>query len=169
MVLYPYYDLVETMSKVLILMGSKSDLPVVEKAVELLKEFGLSYDVHVASAHRTPKRVEEIVTKSDADVAIAVAGMSAALPGVVASMTTRPVIGVPVSGKMTLDSIPSVVQMPPGIPVAAVGLDRGDNAAILAAQIIGLKDKKVSEKLEAHRKKMAEQVEKDSEKVRLGV
>jgi 5-(carboxyamino)imidazole ribonucleotide mutase len=157
------------MSKVLILMGSKSDLPVAEKAAELLKEFGLSYEVHVASAHRTPGRVAEIVANSDAVVMIAIAGMSAALPGVVASMTLRPVIGVPVSGKMTLDSVLSVVQMPPGIPVAAVGLDRGDNAAILAAQIIALNDRKVSEKLAAHRKRMADQVETDSEKVRAGV
>lgn len=157
------------MPKVLIMMGSKSDLPVAEKAIALLKEFAIDHDVHVASAHRTPKKVEDIVTKSDADVFIAIAGLSAALPGVIASLTIRPVIGVPVSGKMNLDSILSVVQMPPGIPVAAVGLDRGDNAAVLAAEIIAAKDKKIADKIVAYRKKMADQIEKDSEQVRTDV
>ena len=99
------------MAQVLIIMGSKSDLPVAEKATALLKKFGISYDVAVASAHRTPARVEDLVKDSEADVFIAIAGMSAALPGVVASFTVKPVIGVPVSGKMTMDAILSVVQM----------------------------------------------------------
>lgn len=157
------------MPKVTILMGSKSDLPIAEKATEILRELNIDYDVHVASAHRTPKLVEDIVTKGDTDVFIAIAGLSAALPGVVASLTVRPVIGVPVSGKVNMDAILSVVQMPPGIPVASVGLDRGENAAILAAQIIAIGDKEVSKRLSDHRKKMAEKITKDCEEVRNNV
>ena len=153
------------MSKVSIIMGSKSDLPVAEKATALLKKFGISYDVAVASAHRTPARVEDLVKDSEADVFIAIAGMSAALPGVVASFTVKPVIGVPVSGKMTMDAILSVVQMPPGIPVAAVGLDRGDNAAILAAEMLSITDPEIEEALRAYRIEMAEKVIKDSYEV----
>ena len=153
------------MAQVLIVMGSKSDLPVAEKATALLKKFGISYDVAVASAHRTPSRVEELVKDSAADVFIAIAGMSAALPGVVASFTVRPVIGVPVSGKMTMDAILSVVQMPPGIPVAAVGLDRGDNAAILAAEMLSIADPKIADALKAYRVEMADKVVKDSDEV----
>ena len=153
------------MAQVLIIMGSKSDLPVAEKATALLKKFGISYDVAVASAHRTPARVEGLVKDSEADVFIAIAGMSAALPGVVASFTVKPVIGVPVSGKMTMDAILSVVQMPPGIPVAAVGLDRGDNAAILAAEMLSITDPEIEEALRAYRIEMAEKVIKDSYEV----
>ncbi|MBR7123298.1 MAG: 5-(carboxyamino)imidazole ribonucleotide mutase [Candidatus Methanomethylophilaceae archaeon] len=153
------------MAQVLIIMGSKSDLPVAEKATALLKKFGISYDVAVASAHRTPARVEDLVKDSEADVFIAIAGMSAALPGVVASFTVKPVIGVPVSGKMTMDAILSVVQMPPGIPVAAVGLDRGDNAAILAAEMLSITDPEIEEALRAYRIEMAEKVIKDSYEV----
>jgi len=153
------------MAQVLIIMGSKSDLPVAEKAIALLKKFGISYDVAVASAHRTPARVEDLVKDSEADVFIAIAGMSAALPGVVASFTVKPVIGVPVSGKMTMDAILSVVQMPPGIPVAAVGLDRGDNAAILAAEMLSITDPEIEEALRAYRIEMAEKVIKDSYEV----
>ena len=146
-------------------MGSKSDLPVAEKATSLFKKFGISYDVAVASAHRTPSRVEELVKDSTADVFIAIAGMSAALPGVVVSFTVKPVIGVPVSGKMTMDAILSVVQMPPGIPVASVGLDRGDNAAILAAEMLSIADSKIADALKAYRIEMADKVIKDSEEV----
>ena len=153
------------MAQVLIIMGSKSDLPVAEKATAFLKKFGISYDVAVASAHRTPARVEDLVKDSEADVFIAIAGMSAALPGVVASFTVKPVIGVPVSGKMTMDAILSVVQMPPGIPVAAVGLDRGDNAAILAAEMLSITDPEIEEALRAYRIEMAEKVIKDSYEV----
>ena len=157
------------MPQVLVIMGSKSDLPVAEKATAIFKKFGITYEAAVASAHRTPKRVEELVKGSDAEVFIAIAGMSAALPGVVASFTVRPVIGVPVSGKMTLDAILSIVQMPPGIPVASVGLDRGDNAAALAAQILSVRHPELVQKLEAHRKEMAEKVEKDSAEVAASV
>lgn len=157
------------MSKVLIMMGSKSDLPVARKATEVLKELNVDFEIHVASAHRTPKRVEELVTKSDAEVFIAIAGLSAALPGVIASVTSKPVIGVPVSGKVNMDSILSVVQMPPGIPVAAVGLDRGDNAAILAAQMIAISNRGIAKNIDSYRKKMADKVIKDSEEVRADV
>ena len=150
------------MSKVLILMGSKNDLPVAEKGTAILKKFGIAYDMAVASAHRTPKRVEELVMKSDANVIIAIAGLSAALPGVVASLTTRPVIGVPVSGVLSLDSLLSVAQMPPGIPVAAVGLDRGDNAAILAAEILAVGTPALREKLKEYRKEMEAKLIADS-------
>ncbi|MDR0334985.1 MAG: 5-(carboxyamino)imidazole ribonucleotide mutase [Methanomassiliicoccaceae archaeon] len=153
------------MSKVLILMGSKSDLPVAEKGTTILKRFGIEYEMKVASAHRTPKRVEEIVTNSDADVFIAIAGLSAALPGVVASLTTRPVIGVPVSGAVNLDALLSVTQMPPGIPVAAVGLDRGDNAGILAVEILSVGTPALRKKLADYRKEMEEKVIADSDSV----
>lgn len=153
------------MPKVSIIMGSKSDLPIAEKAFAILKKFDVSYDIAVASAHRTPKRVEELVNGSDALVFIAIAGMSAALPGVIASFTVRPVIGVPVSGTLNMDAILSVVQMPPGIPVAAVGLDRGDNAAILAVEILSLSDDGLKRSLLDYRKEQAEKVIADSEKV----
>lgn len=155
------------MSDVLILLGSKSDLPVAEKATALLEKFGISFNLSVASAHRTPGRVEDLVKGSKAKVFIAIAGLSAALPGVVASFTCKPVIGVPVSGKMNLDSVLSIVQMPPGIPVASVGLDRGDNAAILAAEILAVSDKKIAKELQNYRKEMADKVAKDSEEVEI--
>ncbi len=153
------------MSKVSIIMGSKSDFPVAEKAMAILKKFGVRYDIAVASAHRTPGRVEDLVKGSGSDVFIAIAGMSAALPGAVASFTVRPVIGVPVSGTMKLDSLLSVVQMPPGIPVAAVGLDRGDNAAILAVEILSLQDPELRSRLCEYRLEQADKVIADSEKV----
>ncbi|AIZ57071.1 N5-carboxyaminoimidazole ribonucleotide mutase [Candidatus Methanoplasma termitum] len=146
-------------------MGSKSDLPVAEKAITMLKKFNVDYEIAVASAHRTPERVKDFVTSSDAEVFIAIAGLSAALPGVVAAHTCKPVIGVPVSGGVNLDALLSVVQMPPGIPVAAVGLDRGDNAAILAIEIMGVKDPKLSDKMKDYRKEQAEKIEADSKQV----
>jgi 5-(carboxyamino)imidazole ribonucleotide mutase len=157
--------LLAIMPQVLIILGSKSDAPVAKKAVGVLKELGISSGTVVASAHRTPDRVKELVAGSDAEVFIAIAGLSAALPGAVAAATVRPVIGVPVSGKVNLDAVLSVVQMPGGIPVAAVGLDRGDNAALLAAQIIALHDSAVSGKLLKHRQAMADAVLRDSEEV----
>jgi len=109
-----------------IIMGSTSDMEVAKKAKKVLEKLKIPYRISVASAHRTPELLKEIVEKSDASVFIAIAGLSAALPGSIAALTERPVIGVPVSGKLNLDSILSIVQMPPGIPVAAVGLDRGE-------------------------------------------
>ena len=150
------------MAKVFIMMGSKSDFPIAQKAINVLNKFGVAYDIAVASAPRTPRRVEELVAGSDADVFISIAGLSAALPGVIASFTCKPVIGVPASGSLNYDALLSIVQMPPGIPVAAVGMDRGDNAATLAIEILALLDKALAQKLCDDRKAMAEKVEKDS-------
>ena len=140
--------------KIQIIMGSKSDMPVAEKAKKILDEFDVDYEINVASAHRTPDVLKELVQTSDADVFIGIAGLAAALPGSIAAHTTKPVIGVPVSGKINLDSILSIIQMPPGIPVAAVGLDRGDNAALLAVAILSIKDEKLMKKLEDYRERM---------------
>lgn len=148
-----------------IILGSKSDMKVAEKAIAVLKELSITYKLNIASAHRTPELLERLVVESDADVFIAIAGLSAALPGAVAARTTKPVIGVPVSGPVNLDAILSVVQMPPGIPVAGVGLDRGDNAALLAAEIIAIKDDRVAKALVQHRQKMKDSVIKDSKEV----
>lgn len=147
---------------VLIVLGSKSDVDVGKKAASVLDDFGIDHKMVVASAHRTPDHLKELVTNSDARVFIAVAGLSAALPGTIAAYTIKPVIGVPVSGKINLDAVLSVVQMPPGVPVAAVGLDRGDNAALLAAQILALGDEELTARLQEHRKKLAEWVLEDS-------
>ena len=144
--------------KIQIILGSKSDMPVAEKAQKILDDFGVSYDITVASAHRTPDFLKDVIGKNNADVFIGIAGLSAALPGSIAAHTTKPVIGVPVSGKVNLDAILSIIQMPPGIPVAAVGLDRGDNAALLAIEILALKDKKLAKKLEDYRKKMRKEI-----------
>ena len=144
--------------KIQIILGSKLDMPVAKKAEKILKDFSVDYDIKVASAHRTPDYLKNIVEKNDADVFIGVAGLSAALPGSIAAHTTKPVIGVPVSGKVNFDAILSIVQMPPGIPVGAVGLDRGDNAALLAVEILSIKDSKLTKELENYRKKMKEKV-----------
>jgi 5-(carboxyamino)imidazole ribonucleotide mutase len=144
--------------KIQIILGSKSDMPVAEKAEKIFKEFNVQYDIKVASAHRTPDYLKELVEKNNADVFIGIAGLSAALPGAIAAHTIKPVIGVPVSGKVNFDSILSIVQMPPGIPVAAVGLDRGDNAALLAIQILSIKDKKLENEMKKYREKMKEKV-----------
>jgi len=147
---------------VLIVIGSKSDEEVGRKAASLLKDFGVDHKMVVASAHRTPDHLRELIRNSDAKVFIAIAGLSAALPGTIAAYTTKPTIGVPVSGKVNLDSILSITQMPPGIPVAAVGLDRGENAALLAVQILALNDESLAEQLREHRKKLAEWVMEDN-------
>ncbi|UCF12320.1 MAG: 5-(carboxyamino)imidazole ribonucleotide mutase [Thermoplasmatales archaeon] len=140
--------------KIQIIMGSKSDMQVAEKAKKIFDEFGIEYNIKVASAHRTPDVLRDVVDKSDADVFIGIAGLAAALPGSIAAHTIKPVIGIPVSGKVNLDAILSIIQMPPGIPVGAVGLDRGDNAAILAIEILSLKDTKLMKKLKTYREKM---------------
>jgi len=140
--------------KVLVVMGSKSDGQVAEKVTSVLDEFGVEYDIEVASAHRNPKKVEELARK-DYDVFIAIAGLSAALPGVIAAHTIKPVIGVPVSAKLGgLDALLSMAQLPPGVPVATVGIDNGKNAALLAIEILALRDERLREKLKEHREKM---------------
>lgn len=150
------------MAKAFIIMGSKSDFEVASKAIKVLKKFGVDFDISVSSAHRTPERTQTLVTNSDADVFIAIAGLSAALPGVIASFTTKPVIGVPVKGDLNYDALLSIVQMPPGIPVACVGLGRADNAATLAVEIMALKDPALGKKLQEDRLAQAEKVSKDS-------
>lgn len=141
-----------------IILGSKSDMPIAEKAKKILDEYDVNYKIDVASAHRTPEFLKKIIIESDADIFIGIAGMAAALPGSIASQTIKPVIGVPVSGKVNFDSILSIIQMPPGIPVAAVGLDRGDNAALLAIEILSLRNNKLKLQLEKYREKMREKV-----------
>jgi 5-(carboxyamino)imidazole ribonucleotide mutase len=142
--------------KIQIIMGSSSDMPVAEKVKTIFEEFGVDYNIKVASVHRTPEVLKKLVKKSNADVFIGIAGLSAALPGIIAAHTIKPVIGVPVSGKVNLDAILSIIQMPPGIPVGAVGLDRGENAALLAVEILAVNNKKLTTKLENYRKKMRE-------------
>jgi 5-(carboxyamino)imidazole ribonucleotide mutase len=164
-------------TKVTIFVGSDSDLPVIVETTKTLEEFGISFQLNIASAHRTPNRVRDLVRKAEkngAMVMIACAGMSAALPGVIAAETTLPVIGVPMEGKNLagLDSLLSIVQMPGGIPVATVSMGRSGalNAAILAAEIIALTDRSVKKKLEAHKKNLALSVIKKDDKLsRMGI
>jgi 5-(carboxyamino)imidazole ribonucleotide mutase len=139
--------------KVTVLVGSKSDLEVAEKVRARLSDFHIPCEVHVASAHRNPEKVDRLVRDPATDVFIAMAGLSAALPGVVAARTLRPVIGVPLHRGLGLDSLLSVVQMPPGIPVAAVGLDAAENAALLATAILALKYPELTAALEGYRAK----------------
>ncbi len=151
-------------------MGSDSDLPTMRKALDVLAEFGIQADVAVASAHRTPERVVDLVRAADEGGACAIiagAGMAAALPGVVAAHTTLPVIGVPLSGSALngTDALYSIVQMPPGIPVATVGIDGAANAGLLAAQIAAVADSGIAEQLKQHRRTLAEQVEARARKV----
>jgi 5-(carboxyamino)imidazole ribonucleotide mutase len=125
------------MADVAVILGSASDRAIADKAIEVLSKNDVSFDLQVLSAHRNPDELEAYVKSSDAKVFIAIAGLSAALPGVVASRTPKPVIGVPVSAKLGgLDALLSIVQMPGGIPVACVGIDNGANAAHLAIRIL---------------------------------
>lgn len=126
------------MVTIAILIGSESDRHIADRTAKVLDATGIDYDVQVISAHRDPKELEEYILRSDACVFIAIAGLSAALPGVIASRTKKPVIGVPVSSKLGgLDALLSIAQMPKGVPVACVGIDNGENAAYLALRIIG--------------------------------
>ncbi|VVB84327.1 N5-carboxyaminoimidazole ribonucleotide mutase [uncultured archaeon] len=149
-----------------IILGSASDKEIAKKAVDVLKEFGVEYDVTVASAHRTPERTRKVIEEAHekgVKVFISIAGLAAHLPGVVASMTVIPVIGVPVDSNLDgMDALLSIVQMPPGIPVACVGIGRGDNAALLACEILAAGDESMREKLYRYRAKMAEKVEQDA-------
>ena len=150
-------------------MGSKSDLPIMQDAIDILKEFNIESEVNIVSAHRTPNKMFEYASKAMQDginVIIAGAGGAAHLPGMVASITTLPVIGVPVKSRNSIDgwdSVLSILQMPNGVPVATVALDGAMNAGILAAQIIALNDNNVAKKLIDYKSKLQQKVI-DSEK-----
>jgi 5-(carboxyamino)imidazole ribonucleotide mutase len=145
-----------------IIMGSTSDLPIMEKAAKFFDEFEIPFEIHALSAHRTPSEVENFAKNARGrgiEVIIAAAGMAAHLPGVIASMTTLPIIGVPINASLDgLDALLAIVQMPPGIPVATVGINGSMNAAILAAQILAIKDEKVREKLAAYKESMKDKI-----------
>ena len=150
-------------SKVGIIMGSDSDLPVMKEAAELLDQFELDYELTVVSAHRTPERLykyAETAEDKGLDVIIAGAGGAAHLPGMIAAITTLPVIGVPVkTSKLSgLDSLYSIVQMPPGVPVATVAINGAKNAALLAVQIIAINDQKLNDRQKAFRENMKDKV-----------
>ena len=148
-----------------IIMGSTSDLPVMEKAARLLEELQVPFEIQALSAHRTPDAVEEFAkTAKDRGikVIIAAAGMAAALPGVIAASTPLPVIGVPIKGSLLdgMDALYSIIQMPPGIPVATVGINGAMNAAILAMQIIALSDAQTAERLDEYKANLATKIKK---------
>lgn len=147
--------------KVAIIMGSDSDWGVMKAAVDTLKSFGVEVDLTVASAHRTPQKVHDFVTSSTAQIFIAAAGMAAHLAGVVASFTTKPVIGVPISSEpfKGLDSLLSTVQMPSGVPVATMAVNGAKNAALFATQILALQDDTLAKKLISYREQMAAEIE----------
>jgi phosphoribosylaminoimidazole carboxylase PurE protein len=158
--------------KVLIIMGSDSDLPVMQECANLLRDFSIPYSITVASAHRTPQRTMKLIRdaeKKGVEVIIAGAGMAAHLPGVIASHTVLPVIGVPLDSSSLngMDALLSIVQMPPGIPVATVTVGKAGakNAAILAAQIMARKEPALTARLNEHRKKMAKEVEEKAKKI----
>lgn len=160
---------IENKKKVAVIMGSDSDLPVVKGAILTLKDFGIPVEVHVMSAHRTPTEATAFAAVAAANgfgVIIAAAGKAAHLAGVLAAHTTLPVIGVPIKSSTLdgLDALLSTVQMPKGIPVATVAIDGADNAAILAAQMLGIYDAEIAERLTEHKRRMAaEVVEKDAQ------
>ena len=145
-------------------MGSTSDLPVMEKAAAFLDSIQIPFEMNALSAHRTPAAVEEFAKNAASrgiKVIIAAAGMAAALPGVIAANTNVPVIGVPIKGMLDgLDAMLSIIQMPPGIPVATVGVNGAQNAAILAAQILAVADKDLAARLAAHKEGLKEKIEK---------
>jgi 5-(carboxyamino)imidazole ribonucleotide mutase len=142
------------MVKVSVVLGSDSDREVGDKAVAMLDEFGVENELVVYSAHRDPDGLKKYVDSSDASIFIAVAGLSAALPGAIASHTVRPVIGVPKEAKLGgLDSLLSIVQMPPGVPVACVGVDNARNAALLAIEVLALNDEGLKKNLEEYRER----------------
>ena len=157
------------MKKVGIIMGSKSDLPVMQDAIDILNEFGIKSEVNIVSAHRTPEKMFKYASDASdngINVIIAGAGGAAHLPGMVASITTLPVIGVPVKSRNSIDgwdSVLSILQMPNGVPVATVALNGAKNAGILAAQIIGISDSEITKKLVDFKSQLEKKVY-DSEK-----
>lgn len=157
--------------KVAIVLGSKSDFEIGKKAMEILDKFEIDYELRVISAHRALESLEEYVNQFDekgVKTVIAMAGKAAHLPGVIAGMTTLPVIGVPIKGSAFLgvDSLLSIVQMPKGVPVATVAVDAGDNAAILACQILAIADDMLKAKLAAYKLELLEDVKKQDLSVR---
>jgi hypothetical protein len=152
-------------------MGSTSDLPVMEKACKLLNDLKVPFEVNALSAHRTPDAVEAFAKgakERGIKVIIAAAGMAAALPGVVAASTTLPVIGVPIKGMLDgLDALLSIVQMPPGIPVATVGVNGAMNAAILAVQMLALTDENVAQSLHDYKANLGQKITKANEELAL--
>ncbi len=159
--------------KVLIVMGSDSDLPIMQNAAKILKEFKIPYDITIASAHRSPERTVKLISEAEkkgVEIIIAGAGSAAHLAGVIAAHTVIPVIGVPIDSSPLkgIDALFSTVQMPPGIPVAtmAVGKAGAKNSAILAAQILSLKDAKLVKALRDYKKHMAEEVLKKAKKIK---
>ena len=152
-----------------IIMGSVSDLPIMEKAAQVFDEFEIPFEMHALSAHRTPAEVE-VFAKGAQDrgieVIIAAAGMAAHLPGVIASMTTLPVIGVPINSTLDgMDALLSIVQMPPGIPVATVGINGAMNAALLAVQILSLKEDKLRIRLAEYKENLKTKIVKANEEL----
>ena len=147
-----------------IIMGSTSDLPVMEKAAKFLDSMEIPFEMNALSAHRTPAEVEEFAAQAKSrgvKVIIAGAGMAAALPGVIAAGTTVPVIGVPIKGMLDgLDAMLSIIQMPPGIPVATVGVNGAQNAAILAAEMLALADEELAARLETYKTSLKEKIVK---------
>jgi len=156
--------------KVCIIMGSTSDLPIMEKAAKVLNDFEIPFEMHALSAHRTPEEVEKFAKNADKrgiEVIIAAAGMAAHLPGVIAASTTIPIIGVPVNVSLSgLDALLAIVQMPPAIPVATVGIDGAQNAGILAAQILAVGDSKLKEKLIAYKSELKTKIVKANEELK---
>lgn len=157
-------------NKVLIIMGSDSDLEIMSESAKILEEFGVDYSISVVSAHRTPDKLYKYATnakKSGIKVIIAGAGGSAHLPGMTASMTTLPVIGVPIKTKTMegMDSLLSILQMPPGVPVATVAINGAKNAGLLAIQILSLSDKKLEKKFNDFKNKMSKEVKIKSKKL----
>ena len=152
-----------------IIMGSTSDLPVMEKACKQLDELQIPFEVNALSAHRTPAEVERFAKTAQErglKVIIAAAGMAAALPGVIAANTTLPVIGVPIKGMLDgLDAMLSIIQMPPGIPVATVGVNGAQNAAILAAQMLALSDEALAQRLQAYKSGLTAKIEKANQEL----
>ena len=147
------------MTEIAIIMGSQSDEKICEKVTSILDDYTVDYEVKVISAHRNPLQLDEYILKSEAKIFIAIAGLAAALPGVIASMTTLPVIGVPIKASLEgLDALLAIVQMPPGIPVATVGINASQNAGILAAQILALQDEKLASAMKKHKESLKKKI-----------
>ena len=147
-----------------IIMGSTSDLPVMEKAAKILNDFKIPFEMNALSAHRTPEEVEKFAKSAEnrgVKVIIAGAGMAAHLPGVIASMTSLPIIGVPINASLDgMDALLAIVQMPPGIPVATVGINGAMNAGILAAQMLGLGNEEICQKVKIQKEGLKEKIVK---------